>query len=339
MCAHHAPLGASSERELVTAIGDDTWQIRLPMAGNPLGYVNAYLLADDDGFALVDCGWKADDVLAAVHAGLAACGVSLRDVRRMFVTHFHFDHYGLAGTLLRAGVPELLMHARDWRLIARLIDTPDADARADAWIARNGFAVSQSLDDDVQHHRTERTPPTRELGDGERVGRLRVVWTPGHSPGHLCFVDERSGRMLTGDHVLDPVTPHVGVWHAEHGDPLGDYIASLRKVRSLGATYVLPAHGEPFADLRARADALLAHEATREEHVLAALERGSASAGAIARALPWTRRERSFADLSPAHRQFAVAETIAHLEHLRVRAAVRAHDDGTTISYALATER
>ena len=336
MCAHHAPAGASLAREFVTAIGDGIWQIRLPMAGNPLGYINEYLFADDDGFTLVDCGWKADDVLAAVHAGLAECGASLRDVKRLFVTHFHFDHYGLAGTLLREGVPELLMHARDWQLIARIIDTPDSDARADAWIARNGFTVVGTLDDDVQHHRTERTPPTREVGDGERIGRLRAVWTPGHSPGHLCFVDERSGRMLTGDHVLDPITPHVGVWHAEHGDPLGDYVASLRKVGSIGATSVLPAHGEPFPDLAARVDALLAHEALREEHVLGVLERGSATAAAIARALPWTRRERAFDDLSPAHRQFAVAETIAHLEHLRGRGVVSAGDDGTTIAYTLA---
>ena len=339
MCAHHAPAGASSARELVTPIDDDIWQIRLPMAGNPLGYVNGYLMADEDGFSLVDCGWKADDVLAALYAALAECGIVLRDIRRLFVTHFHFDHYGLAGTLRREGVRELLMHARDWKLIARLIDTPDSDARADAWIGRNGFTVSETLDDDVQHHRTERTPPTRELGDGERVGRIRAVWTPGHSPGHLCFVDERSGRMLTGDHVLDPVTPHVGVWHAEHGDPLGDYIASLRKVRIIGATAVLPAHGEPFANLEGRVDALLAHEASREEHVLQALERGPASAGSIANVLPWTRRERRFDELSLAHRQFAVAETIAHLEHLRVRERVTASDDGATIVYALAGAR
>ena len=334
MCAHHAPAGVPSERELVTALGHETWQIRLPMAGNPLGYVNGYLLADDDGYTLVDCGWKADDVLDALHAGLAACGARLRDVVRLCVTHFHFDHYGLAGTLRRAGVPELLMHARDWQLAARLIDAPDADARADAWIARNGFALATTLDDDVQYHRTERAQPTRELDDGERVGRLRAIWTPGHSPGHLCFVDERSGRMLTGDHVLDPVTPHVGVWHAAHGDPLGDYIASLRKVRTIGATSVLPAHGEPFADLTARADALLAHEATREAHIVTVLERGAASAGTVARALPWTRRERRFDELAPAHQQFAVAETIAHLEHLRLRDAVRTTDDGRTIVYA-----
>ena len=62
-----------------------------------------YLVAEADGYTLIDCGWKADDVLAALQAGLASAGAALADVKRLFVTHFHFDHYGLAGTLRRAG--------------------------------------------------------------------------------------------------------------------------------------------------------------------------------------------------------------------------------------------
>ncbi len=315
--------------ELVTDIGDGIVQLRLPMAGNPLGYINGYLLEDVDGYTLIDCGWKAGDVLEALHAGLASLSLALTDVRRLLVTHFHFDHYGLAGTLLRGGVRELGMHRLDWEFAQRILtDEAQADAEADRWIERNGLRVDVALEEEIHHRRTELTEPTRILEDGESVGRLRAVWTPGHSPGHLCFVDTSSGRMFTGDHVLDPITPHIGVWHEQRGDPLGDYIASLRKVDALGAAGVFPAHGEPFPDLHRRIDELLRHEATREAHVIDTLERESANATAVARTLRWTRRERAFEELSPAHQQFAVAETLAHLEHLRRADTVSRSADG-----------
>ncbi|MBD5634100.1 MAG: MBL fold metallo-hydrolase, partial [Candidatus Eremiobacteraeota bacterium] len=84
-------------------------------------------------------------------------------------------------------------------------------------------------------------------------------------------------------------------------------------------TGVLPAHGEPFPDLQRRVDQLLEHEATREGQIVNAFEGAPASAGEIASRLPWTRRNKSFAELSGFHQEFAVAETIAHLEHLRVQ--------------------
>jgi glyoxylase-like metal-dependent hydrolase (beta-lactamase superfamily II) len=309
-------------------------QIRLPMTGNPLRYINGYVVEDDDGLSLIDAGWKADDVLAALHTGLNACGYALADVRRLLITHCHFDHYGLAGTLRRAGVPELVMHELDWQLARDHLSDPAAlDAAADDWIARNGLRVDVSLDEELMHNRTELAAPTRALAGGESVGRLRALWTPGHTPGHLCFIDERTGAMFTGDHILDPITPHVGIWRPGNANPLGDYIASLHAAAEAGATMVFPAHGEPFPSLARRVHELLAHEAHRERLIAAAFGGHVRTAADIARVLPWTRRERPFAELSPAHQQFAVAETLAHLEHLRRRDAVESTEQAATIVY------
>lgn len=317
-----------------TVRGYGILQIRLPMTGNPLRYINGYVLEDDDGLTLIDAGWKADDVLAALHAGLADHGYAFTDIRRLLITHCHFDHYGLAATLRRAGLGELVMHRLDWALARDHLSDPIAiDKAADAWIARNGLRVDASLDEELMHNRTELAPPTRELDGGERIGRLRALWTPGHTPGHLCFIDERSGAMFTGDHILDPVTPHVGIWRDMHADPLGDYIASLELAGATGASYVFPAHGEPFADLERRVAELLAHEAQREAQVTAALDGVTRSAADIARALPWTRRNRAFSELGPAHQQFAVAETLAHLERLRVQRAVEREEAADAIVY------
>jgi glyoxylase-like metal-dependent hydrolase (beta-lactamase superfamily II) len=306
------------------------------MTGNPMRHINGYLVREDDGYTLIDCGWKADDVLAALHAGLAESGEKLSAVKRIVVTHMHFDHYGLAGTLLRAGVPELLLHSLDWDFASRILkNTAEADRVSDLWLEANGYVVEPS-DDEAEHHRlNELTEPTRLLADAERVGRLLVVWTPGHTPGHICLVDTVSRKMFTGDHVLDPVTPHVGFWSENRSDPMGDYVASLHKVSELGAAGALPAHGEPFPDLQRRVDQLLQHEATREEQIVAAFAGEPATGAQIASRLPWTRRNKSFAELNEFHRQFAVAETLAHLEHLRADERVERESVDRVYRYAL----
>ena len=319
----------------ITEIGDRIVQIRLPMAGNPMRYINGYLLEDDDGLTLIDCGWRADDVLAALHEGLALCGHAVGEIRRLLVTHFHFDHYGLAGTLVAAGVPELGMHARDWSFLrARKERRGDDDSVVDAWLQRNGLHAEPDPDEDAGYDRFDYVAPTRLIEDGERIGRLRALWTPGHSPGHLCFVDTISGRTFTGDHVLDPVTPHVGMWYESERDAMGEYVASLRAVGALQTTGALPAHGEAFPDLARRVEELLAHEATREAAVLEALAGGPATATAVAGALRWRRRGDRFDQLPPEHRQFAVAETLAHLEHLRARGEIARDDGGPEITWA-----
>lgn len=331
-------MASSTRRDAgdVTAIGDGIVQLRLPMAGNPLRYINGYLVEDDDGFTLIDCGWKADDVLAALNAMLAQCERRLGDLRRVIITHAHYDHYGLAGTLMRKGVPELVMHAREWQVAQTHVgDLAGFDRRADAWIAQNGWIFPNgAADDDVDHHRVDLIEPTRTIADGERLGRLLAIHTPGHTPGHICLRDERSGMLFSGDHVLDPITPHVGYWLPAIGDPLGDYLASLARVKAIGAASVLPAHLEPFADLATRVDELLTHHDEREAAILRALAEGPASAGDVARALPWTRRATPLAALSPAHQQFAVAETLAHLEHLRTRGAISIDEATTPIRYS-----
>jgi glyoxylase-like metal-dependent hydrolase (beta-lactamase superfamily II) len=319
----------------VTDLGAGIAQIRLPMVGNPLRYINGYLLEDAGGLTLVDCGWRAADVLATLNAGLRELGYTIADVRRVLITHHHFDHYGLAGTLRRAGVPQLLMHARDWERVESFRrHLGDSDREADLWLERNGF-VPGPLGDDGFAQRFEIAEPTRLIEDGERIGRLEAVWTPGHSPGHLCFADVRSGRMLTGDHVLDPITPHLGMWRETDRDPVGSYLRSLAKVRAYGAVGALPAHGEPFADLARRVEELIDHTAGRDAQVLAVVRAaGPVSAGDVARRLPWTRRNRSFADLGEFHQQFAVSETIAHLHHLRAGDRVVREDGPDPIRYA-----
>jgi glyoxylase-like metal-dependent hydrolase (beta-lactamase superfamily II) len=174
--------------------------------------------------------------------------------------------------------------------------------------------------------------PDRLLEDGDLVpdaGRpLRAVWTPGHTPGHLCFHDEPDDLLLSGDHVLPRISPNIGLQPHTADPPLAAYLASLERV---GARYdsaeVLPAHEYRFAGLAHRVRVLLEHHRCRGEEILAVLERrGEATVWQIAGELTWSR---GWSQVTGFMRRAAVAETLAHLQWLSQAGRVGVRPDPT----------
>jgi glyoxylase-like metal-dependent hydrolase (beta-lactamase superfamily II) len=171
------------------------------------------------------------------------------------------------------------------------------------------------------------TRPDRLLDDGDLVelgGReLRAVWTPGHSPGHLCFYDARERLLLAGDHVLPRISPNISVHSQQRPNPLAEFMDALRKVRALDVDEVLPAHEYRFRNLASRVDDLLEHHHAR----LRAIEEMVAATPGITCweltvALPWSR---PWADIPPFMRRAANGETLAHLMVLLAAGRVARH--------------
>ena len=160
------------------------------------------------------------------------------------------------------------------------------------------------------------TPTSSSLAGREWV----AVHTPGHTPDHLCLFDPAEGILLSGDHVLPTITPHISGLSTA-ADPLAQFFASLDRMHELeGVRQVLPAHGHPFADLAGRAEAIKVHHEER-------LERCGRPRSELGR--PATVMELSTHLFSPrAQGPMADSETYAHLEHLRLagEAEVRAVD-------------
>jgi glyoxylase-like metal-dependent hydrolase (beta-lactamase superfamily II) len=155
--------------------------------------------------------------------------------------------------------------------------------------------------------------PTRRVVSGERVSlggrQWTCVHTPGHTRDHLCLLDPESGVLMSGDHVLPSITPHVsGVTGA--ADALADYLASLDALRHIGpVTTVLPAHGHPFHNLEQRLGEIEEHHQER----LAEIRKIAGEEGALS-VVEFSRRmfRKSHWGL------MAESETYAHLEHLRL---------------------
>ncbi len=153
-----------------------------------------------------------------------------------------------------------------------------------------------------------------------------AVHTPGHTPDHLCLYDPENGVVLSGDHVLPTITPHIGGIGAGP-DPLAGFFASLQRMHQLeGVKVVLPAHGHPFTDLDARVDAIRDHHHQR----LAVLAEASARLGPanVADLCHELFAERSWGPM-------AESETYAHLEHLRLSGQAERRDDAGHLLYAM----
>jgi glyoxylase-like metal-dependent hydrolase (beta-lactamase superfamily II) len=212
------------------------------------GFVNVYLVAEDDGLTVVDTGVPGSaKAIIKQAAGLGA------PIRRIALTHAHGDHIGSLDALARAlpGV-EVLISTRDARLL-RKDKTMDAGEPDDK--LRGGYPGAK-------------TAPTRTFEPGERVGSLEVVAAPGHTPGHVAFLDTRDGTLLCGDAFstlggvattakTNPRFPFAAMatWSKELE------LASARALRALDPARLAPGHGKVVEDPGAAMDQAIAHAA------------------------------------------------------------------------------
>jgi glyoxylase-like metal-dependent hydrolase (beta-lactamase superfamily II) len=150
---------------------------------------------------------------------------------------------------------------------------------------------------------------------------LQAIWTPGHSPGHLCFWESGNRLMLSGDHVLPRITPNISFHPQAGSNPLGDFLNSLDKVGAYDAEEVLPAHEHRFVGLQDRVDELKHHHEQRFLEAIAAIKSGTDTAWGIAEHMKWSR---PWNRIEGFMRRAAVGETLAHLRALEERGVLRA---------------
>jgi glyoxylase-like metal-dependent hydrolase (beta-lactamase superfamily II) len=179
--------------------------------------------------------------------------------------------------------------------------------------------------------------PDHWLDDGQVIPldnrTLRVRATPGHTVGHVVFVDDEAELMFAGDHILPHITPSVGFQPATAATPLADYLSSLALVLDEPDRLLLPAHGPTGGSAHARATELLAHHERRLAQTEQAVRAGAGTAYEVARVLRWTRRERRLGDLDPFNQMLAVVETVAHLDVLRAQNRVQTRDESGSWIY------
>ncbi|GLK13060.1 MBL fold metallo-hydrolase [Streptosporangium carneum] len=322
-------------------IGGGVWSVPVPIPGNPLGYTLVYAIESSSGPVLVDAGWNHPDAWLALRDGLASVGMDVREVRGVVVTHFHPDHAGLAGQVREESGAWIAMHEADVALIRTMRGFEENDRRErQAGMLRRAGAGTIEIEAVTATRQQVPALPDRELHDGDLIDlpgrRLRTVWTPGHTPGHVCLHLEDADRLFTGDHVLPAITPHIGIYPYDRDDvdPLGDFLASLEKVADLGMLEALPAHEWIFQDTAARARVIGAHheEKLAELAALLAEAGGPLTIWEVAARMTWNR---PWEDLPAMLRGMAAGEAAAHLRTLEARGAIRRTEEVDPVRFTV----
>lgn len=300
----------------------------MPIPANSLRYVFVYVFETDRGPYIVDTGWNTGEAWDALVAGLAEVGTSVAEVQGIIVTHLHPDHYGLAGRVREVSGAWIGLHPADAALVHDRYVDPDFLVEMMGTMLSDAGAPPEELES-LKHAAMPVLPlvtpatPDILIEDLDKLDvpgwDLQALWTPGHSPGHICLWDAANQLMCSGDHVLPRITPNIA-FHPQAGDnPLGDFLSSLDRVATYDAREVLPGHEHRFFDLAGRVAELHEHHERRFGEVVAAIAAGADTGFAVATAMSWSR---PWSEIEGFMRRAAVLETLAHLRALEVRGAV-----------------
>jgi glyoxylase-like metal-dependent hydrolase (beta-lactamase superfamily II) len=297
----------------------------MPIHGHTLGGVCAFLVRDADGYTLFDSGMDIPSCVEAMDGHLATIGVPGSHVHTIVATHFHPDHLGQAARLRALSGARVWLHALDAPLVDPEQPAGDSDlASLVAWLTRYGFPpeeageARQSVDTGQGAAYLLKPDHLLEGGETLAVGpyRFEVVWTPGHTPGHVCLFEPTRGLLLTGDHLFAKAAPNVRLMSYSPIDTMGRYVASLEKIAALGADLALPAHGEPFAQVADRAGQVIRHQLDRRERLRTMMTPQPRTAYELAQVVWGPGARTTWDTFHPRLRRNAAMTLAAHLEQL-----------------------
>lgn len=312
----------------VDDVGHGIRRITFPL---PFGisHVHCYLVPGEDGWMLVDTAIATPGATERWQAVLAELG---EPVARIFVTHFHPDHVGGAAVVAGLTGAPVLQGRLDYAYCKGAWGNPAAGPASAAQLTSQGMPQLEA-DAVLAHHvrlvsavRFARDPILVEPGD--EIAGWKVLHLPGHADGHLAL--SRDGVLLAGDALLGEISPNIGVYPQSVPDPLGEYLGSLQRISKLAPELTLPGHGPPIIDAVGRARELAEHHRERLGFAAGLLDGRPQSPYAVSLGLfP--------GEFPPALRRMAVAETVAHLEHLVLRGQIARSESAGMVAYAAST--
>ncbi len=314
--------------------------IRMPLPF-ALNHINLWGLEDDDGWAVVDTGMRTDDTLAAWRE-LFREAQDERPITRVFVTHMHPDHIGLAGWLTRKFACRLWMTRQEYLNCRVLCSDSGREAPDDAMTFFHRAGWSAAALEDYRGRfgnfgkQIHALPDSyRRLFDGEtiRIGAndWRVVVGTGHSPEHACLYCPALQLLISGDQVLPRISSNVSVHPTEpDADPMHDWLESLAKLKREvpDDVLVLPSHNECFRGLHARLDYLAASQHRTLDRLRKSLAQPKRAVDVFVALFA-----RGIEESSPGLLGMATGESVACLNYLLHRGEARLELDAAGVGW------
>lgn len=294
------------------------YKVELPLL-HRVKHVNCYAIKGRNGWCLIDAGLSREATYQGWLQFFEEQAVKASDIKGIYLTHYHSDHYGSSGWLQDYSGAPVYIGAIDAKRINNYWKKGDYLLEAIGTLYRSHGMPEEVLKRVIEAEARiiPLTLPHAELTtleDGQTVNlgdnAYRVIFTPGHSDGHICFYNEEHGLLFSGDHLLPDTSSIIGI-SAQPGtirDPLADFFSSLISIGSLNCTLVLPAHGKSFANIEKRIKRL---ESYHQKHL--ELTKNSISSSATAYEVC---SHIYSPDISGNELRFAMAEILAHLVYL-----------------------
>jgi len=305
-------------------------------AGGP---ANVYVIEEDGGgLALFDAGIGTREGRDALLAGFRAIGRSLGEVRRIFVSHGHIDHYGYARAAQEESGAAVYAHARDHDKLTGRDRTRQRLALYADYLARLGaprealahvrlhWQDAQRMARPIEH--------VEPLAEGTRLRFARfsaeVLHLPGHTPGLVCLWEAEHGVLFSDDHLLERVSPNPLLDLEGQREPthraLVEYVRSAHRARQLPVQLVAPGHGEPFSGHVELIDRLLGFYEKRQARILELLADGPITPAQLA--------PRVFPHARPTQLYLILSEVMGNLEVLEERGRVHREERKGCIVFA-----
>jgi glyoxylase-like metal-dependent hydrolase (beta-lactamase superfamily II) len=302
--------------------------ITLPMPFR-LKHVHIFAMIHDGHVTLFDTGLNLRQTISTLESDLRHIGKTIQQVDRIFVTHYHADHCGIAGRIQEISGAKVMMSAIDWERIQVNMTDPDITAHLKGFHLRHGLPEEsfRTLTKMQKMFRSATVPFIVENclePDGwyNIDGRtFQSIPVPGHSRGQVCFYFPEEGILLSGDHVLPDITPNLSPdLSSMDFRPLHSFLNSLGRIQALPVNRVYPAHGDPFDDLKGRIEEIRNHHIQRTILIRQSVQGGIKTTFQIS--------EDIFGqDLPDFDRFLALNETYVHLIELREEGQVLSKED------------
>jgi glyoxylase-like metal-dependent hydrolase (beta-lactamase superfamily II) len=316
------------QTNIITEMLPGIFLIPVPLPRNPLKELNAYLVKGNAGGRnlLIDTGFNRPECEETLRTSLKFLNVDM-DETDLFITHMHSDHCGLINKI--ASEKSTVWCSKADGDIIKYSATEVYWYEIDEIFGDYGYPRRKRLN--IEKHpgwefNVKGDVNFTQVDEGFliEVGeyKLRTVWTPGHTPGHMCLYDESKKLFFAADHVLGDITPNITI---EIGmeDPLRLYLDSLKKVAGLDVETVLTGHRSPPKSFLGRIEELKAHHIARLEECMQILNGKSMTAYEVAAHMTWDIVCDTWEAFPTSQKWFATGEAIAHLQYLYTDGRIR----------------
>lgn len=308
---------------MVHQILEGLYRITVALPESPLRSLNCYIIKTETRNLLIDTGFNRPECLHSLQEGIQELELDM-NVTDIFATHFHADHCGLISKIASPS-SRVFMTKTDCKLLDLVIEDPDSYWRPiESIFEKEGFPTEEL-------ERTRKANPARNYVSEQKLncifiddgmilpfgsGNLKCIFTPGHTPGHVCLYDSQQKTLFSGDHILFDITPNITTWEIMP-DSLTYYLKSLKKVFDLPVERTLTGHRENNGDFKERVSELIIHHQERLASIVEIIRKNPGLNGyEIAGKMKWSIRAKNWGDFPPAQRWFAVGEAISHLNYL-----------------------